>query len=145
MKAPSKPTPPKAPSRKSTGKKDGGGINFSHVIDVVTTSAEATKAYFDYQSEIEVTNRALIDGERAIRLGEQQLEEARLLDHQHQRDHHAQMLGLDIQSQQAEHQHEQAMTALETKASREDRVLKQLESKSITAQEAAILLNGGQE
>ncbi|SNS86521.1 hypothetical protein SAMN05444352_11717 [Pseudomonas japonica] len=37
------------------------------------------------------------------------------------------------------------MASLDSKVSKEDRILKQLEAKEITAQEAALLLYGGQE
>ncbi|MEB3841175.1 hypothetical protein [Pseudomonas guariconensis] len=145
MKAPSKPTPSKPAPKKPAGKKGGGGINFSQAMEMANASADAFKAFADYKKESLITERALIDGERAIRLGEQQLKEAHLRDQQHLREHHERMYELETQGRQAENSHEHAMASLDSKVSKEDRILKQLEEKEITAQEAALLLYGGQE
>jgi hypothetical protein len=146
MKAPSKPAAPKSTPRKPAGKKgDGGGFNVNQAMQLADRSIDALKSFTDYKKEELITERVLINGELQIRLGEHQLEKAHLGDQQHQRDHQARMQELANQSRQSDQQHDRAMTVLESKADREDRVLKQLESGQITAEEAVMLLSGGQE
>ncbi|GLO12408.1 hypothetical protein PPUJ20028_09890 [Pseudomonas putida] len=145
MKAPKKPTVPKPTPRKPTAKKGGGGFDFNQAMQMASTSVDTFKSYIDLKKEEQVTQRTLIDGELQIRLGEHQLEKAHLGDQQHLREHQARMLELDIQGRQADQLHDRAMTVLESKADKEDRVLKQLESGQITAEEAAMLLGSGQE
>ncbi|QXI09174.1 hypothetical protein [Pseudomonas zeae] len=147
MKAPRKPSPPKPTPGKSAPKKGGGGggFNVNQAMQMANTSIDAFKSFVDYKKEEEVTKRTVIEGQRQILLGEQQLKEAELEDDQHKRDHWARMQELSNQSREADQQYDIAMTTLETKADREDRVLKQLESGKITAEDAAMLLGGGQE
>lgn len=146
MKAPSKPAAPKSTPRKPAEKKgDGGGFNVNQAMQLADRSIDALKSFTDYKKEELITERVLINGELQIRLGEHQLKKAHLGDQQHQRDHQARMQELANQSRQSDQQHDRAMTVLESKADREDRVLKQLESGQITAEEAVMLLSGGQE
>ena len=92
-----------------------------------------------------MTKRALIEGERDIRLSEHEVTKAHLLDDQHSRSHEARLVELGNQDMDSQRQHERALTQLQNKADLESRVLKQLESKQITAEEAALLLYGAQE
>jgi len=145
MKAPTKSAPKKAAPKKTTGKSDTGGFSFNQALQLAGSSVEGLKAYVDYKTEKEVTKRALIEGERDIRLSEHELTKAHLLDDQHRRSHDARLVELGNQDKDSQRQHEQAMTKLQSKASLESRVLEQLESKQITAEEAALLLYGAQE
>lgn len=145
MKAPSKPTAPKTTPRKPTSKKTGGGFDVNQAMQMANTSLDALKSFVELKKEEQVTQRTLIDGELQIRLGEQQVQKAELGDEQHKREHWARMQELTYQSRQSDQQYDLAMTSLETKADREDRVLKQLESGKITAEEAAMLLSGAQD
>ncbi|MEQ9725950.1 hypothetical protein ABRP29_09995 [Pseudomonas sp. WHRI 8822A] len=143
MKAPTKPAPKKTAPKKDTGKIDGLSVN--QALQLAGSSVEGLKAYVDYKKEKEVTKRALIDGERAIRLSEHELTKAHLLDDQNRRSHDARLVELDNQDKGGQRQHEQAMKKLQTDADRENRIIQQLEAQQITAEEAAILLHGTQE
>lgn len=145
MKPPAKSTPKKTVSKKTTSKSDAGGLSVNQALQLAGSSVEGLKAYVDYKKEREVTKRALITGERDIRLSEHELTKAHLLDDQHSRSHDARLVELDNQDKGSLRQHEQTMTQLQNKADLESRVLKQLESKQITADEAALLLYGAQE
>lgn len=145
MKPPVKTTPKKTVPKKAPSKSDAGGFSVNQALQLAGSSVEGLKAYVDYKKEKEVTKRALIEGERDIRLSEHELTKAHLLDDQHSRTHDARLVELGNQDLDSQRQHERAMTQLQSKAALESRVLKQLESKQITAEEAALLLYGAQE
>ena len=145
MKPPVKTTPKKTVPKKAPSKSDAGGFSVNQALQLAGSSVEGLKAYVDYKKEKEVTKRALIEGERDIRLSEHELTKAHLLDDQHSRTHDARLVELGNQDLDSQRQHERAMTQLQSKAALESRVLTQLESKQITAEEAALLLYGAQE
>lgn len=145
MKAPAKSTPKKPTTKKNTSKSDAGGLSVNQALQLAGSSVEGLKAFVEYKKEKEVTKRALIDGERAVRLGEHELTKAHLLDDQHSRSHESRLIELDNEDKVSLRQHEHAMTILENKSNLESQVLKQLELKQITAEEAALLLYGSQE
>lgn len=145
MKAPAKSTAKKPTTKKNTSKSDAGGLTVNQALQLAGSSVEGLKAFVGYKKEKEVTKRALINGERAIRLSEHELTKAHLLDDQHGRSHEARLIELDNEDKGSLRQHEHAMTILENKSNLESRVLKQLELNQITAEEAALLLYGSQE
>lgn len=145
MKPPVKTVPKKTVPKKAPSKSDAGGFSVNQALQLAGSSVEGLKAYVDYKKEKEVTKRALIEGERDIRLSEHELTKAHLLDDQHSRTHDARLVELGNQDLDSQRQHERGMTQLQSKADLESRVLKQLESKQITAEEAALLLYGAQE
>jgi hypothetical protein len=146
MKAPTTTSPKTPAPKKSHPKKgDDGGFKLSQAMDLANTSVDALKAYADYKKEVEVTTRSKIEGQKAIILSEHDLEKARL-------EHTARMVELDNQDKNSMRNHEQEMASLaqedrklSSKDDLHDRVLKQLEAKEITAEEAALLLYGAQE
>lgn len=145
MKAPTKTTSKKTAPKKDTGKNKSDGVSVNQALQLAGSSVEGLKAYLGYKKETEITKRAVIDGQRAIHLGEQELAKAHLVDDQNKRAHEARLVELDSADKGSQRQHEQAMTKLQTDADRENRILKQLEAQQITAEEAAILLYGSQE
>ncbi|NIF85506.1 hypothetical protein F3J24_18560 [Comamonas sp. Tr-654] len=148
--------PTKSPAKKSTAKKPtrdnpqrtqkvGSGFTVGQALELANTSVDTMKAYTEYKKEVEVTKRALIEGQKAITLGEQELEKARLT-------HIARLNELDNADRSDLRSHEEAMAELshkerklDTNASLQERVLAQLEAQQITAEEAALLLYGAQE
>jgi len=136
-----KPTPKKQKS----SQKDGAGFSMGQAMELAQTSVDAMKAFTEYKKEVEVTKRAVIEGQKAITLGEQELEKARMTlvarlnelendDRSDSRSHEATMTELS-----------QKARGLDIKASFQERVLIQLEAQKITAEEAALLLYGTQE
>ena len=145
MKPPVKSTPKKTVPKQTPSKSNAGGFSVNQALQLADRSVEGLKAYADYKKEKEVTKRALIEGERDIRLSEHEVTKVHLLDDQHSRSHEARLVELGNQDMDSQRQHERALTQLQNKADLESRVLKQLESKQITAEEAALLLYGAQE
>lgn len=145
MKPPVKSKPKKTVPKKTPSKSEAGGFSVNQALQLANSSVEGLKAYMDYEKEKEVTKRVLIEGERDIRLSEHELTKAHLQDDQHRRSHDARLVELGNQDMDSQRQHERAMTQLQNKADLDSRVLKQLESKQITAEEAALLLYGAQE
>lgn len=145
MKAPTKSVPKKTAPKKTAGKSDAGGLSVNQALQLAGSSVEGLKAYVDYKKEKEVTKRSLIEGERDIRLSEHEVTKAHLLDDQHKRSHDERLVELNNEDKSSLRLHEQTMTQLESKGDLESRVLKQLELKQITAEEAALLLYGAQE
>jgi len=145
MKPPVKSTLKKTVPKQTPSKSNAGGFSVNQALQLADRSVEGLKAYADYKKEKEVTKRALIEGERDIRLSEHEVTKAHLLDDQHSRSHEARLVELGNQDMDSQRQHERALTQLQNKADLESRVLKQLESKQITAEEAALLLYGAQE
>lgn len=141
-----KPTAKKpAPNNPQRTQKAGSGFTVSQALELASTSVDTMKAYAEYKKEVEVTKRAVIEGQKAIILGEQELEKARMT-------HIARLNELDCADRTDLRSHEEAMTELfhkerelDTKASLQERVLAQLEAQQITAEEAALLLYGAQE
>lgn len=140
MKAPSKP-----PAKKPIDKQNNAGFNVGHAMDLASTSVDAMKSYADYKKEVEITTRAKIDGQKEVILGEHSLEKSRM-------EHSARLIELDNTDKDGHRHHEQVMTSLahqehtlEVRENLQDRVLRQLEAKEITAEEAALLLYGDQE
>ncbi|OSQ33808.1 hypothetical protein [Thalassospira sp. MCCC 1A01428] len=140
-KSPKTPAPKKSPPKKD----DDGGFKLSQAMDLAATSVDALTAYADYKKEVEVTTRSKIEGQKAIILSEHDLEKARL-------EHTTRMVELDNQDKNSMRNHEQEMASLaqedrklSSKDDLHDRVLKQLEAKEFTAEEAALLLYGTQE
>jgi hypothetical protein len=128
-------------TKKPSGQKAGAGVGLNQVLELTKQSVETTKAYFDYQKEIEVTTRAKIEGQKAVTLGEQDLTKAQLT-------HAARMTELDNADKDSSRKHEQMMEKLRQEGRSQDnleawreRVMAQLEAKQITPEQAAILLN----
>lgn len=145
MKEPTK-TPAKKPSvKKPAAKKNDSGFKFGQAMELANTSVDAMKSFADYKKEVEVTKRALIDGQKEITLGEQNLEIARMT-------HSSRLVELGNADRDSERSHDEVMTKLarknrelDMKETLQDRVLRQLEAKELTAEEAALLLYGAQE
>lgn len=146
MKAPTTTSPKTSAPKKSPPKKgDDGGFKLSQAVDLANTSVDALKAYAGYKKEVEITTRSKIEGQKAVILSEHGLKKAHL-------EHTARMVELDNQDKNSMRNHEQVMTSLsqedhklDSKDNLHDRVLKLLEAKEITAEEAALLLYGAQE
>ncbi len=141
MKAPTKRPTSMPITKKPSGQKAGAGVGLNQVLELTKQSVETTKAYFDYQKEIEVTTRAKIEGQKAVTLGEQDLTKAQLT-------HAARMTELDNADKDSSRKHEQMMEKLRQEGRSQDnleawreRVMAQLEAKQITPEQAAILLN----
>ena len=159
MKTPTKSVPKKTATKKTATKesatkesatketagKSDARLSVNQALQLAGSSVEGLKAYVDYKKEKEETKRSLIEGERDIRLSEHELHKANLQDDQHKRSHDERLVELDNGDKNSLRLHEQTMTQLERKADLESRVLKQLELKQITAEEAALLLYGAQE
>lgn len=134
-----------APKKPKSSQNDGAGFSMGQAMELAQTSVGAMKAFTEYKKEVEVTKRAVIEGQKAITLGEQELQKARMTlverlnelendDRSDRRSHEATMTELS-----------QKARGLDNKASFQERVLTQLEAQQITAEEAALLLYGAQE
>ena len=143
--------PTKFPTKRPTTKKpapksqQGAGFTVGQALELANTSVGTMKAFTEYKKEVEVTKRAVIEGQKAITLGEQELEKARM-------EHVARLSELGNADRSDLRHHEAVMTdlshknhELEAKASLQERVLTQLEAQQITAEEAALLLYGAKE
>lgn len=145
MKAPTKSPVKKPTVKKPVSNKGDSGFTANQALELANTSVDAMRAYVDYKKEVEVTKRAQIDGQKEILLGEQNLEKSRM-------EHAARLVELDNSDKDSSRRHEEVMTTLthnhrelDVKEALQDRVLAQLESKELTAEEAALLLYGAQE
>lgn len=141
-KSPTHRPTPKNPAPKSP---QNTGFTTDQALQLASTSVDAIKAYSEYQKEAEVTKRALIEGQKSIIQGEQELEKARM-------EHAVRLNELDNADSSDIRRHETVMKKLfhkgrklDTKASLQEQVLALLAAQKITAEEAAILLHGAQE
>ena len=143
--------PTKSPTKRPTAKKpapknqQSAGFTVGQALELASTSVDTMKAFSEYKKEVEVTKRAVIEGQKAIMLGEQELEKARM-------EHAARLNELDNADSSDLRRHEAVMTELshkdrelDTKVSLQEQVLAQLAAQQITAEEAALLLYGAQE
>lgn len=152
MKAPKKPTETKPMTKKqdSTGStassgKSSSSFGFDQAMQLANTSVDALKSFTDYKKEQEITRRTQIEGQKDIILSEHRLEEA-------DKKHQEKLIELSNASKESDLRHIENMEALrrdhrnlDITERRQDRVLDQLESGSISAEQAVHLLNGKQD
>lgn len=149
MKSPSThvtkpPVTKKQPTKKEPEKPDNG-FSIDHAMQLARAGANAVTAYSEYIKETEITKRAQIEGQKAIILAEKDVEKARL-------NHEERLIELENEDKSSDRGHNQVMEKLRQDDRKldhvgdfQDRVLKQLESKGITAQDAALLLKNVKE
>ncbi len=144
MKPPARITPANKDTSDIKGNKKSN-LPFDHFMEIGKNSAQVAKAYTDLLREKEITQRAIIEGQKEIFLGEQKLTEAELK-------HDERMTELGNEDRNSERQHEVAMRTLSGEEEKEntyknlqDRVLKQLEAKEISAADATELLRQGRQ
>ena len=146
MKEPTKfPVKKPAAKKPTPNNQQSAGFTVGQALELASTSVDTMKAFTEYKKEVEVTKRALIEGQKAITLGEQELEKARMknverlneFDHADRSDlrrHEAVMKELLHKDRE-----------LDAKVSLHEQVLAMLAAQQITAEEAARLLYGAQE
>lgn len=154
MKAPNKTIATKTPikkdrkkedlynSKKPSGEKQDSGLGFDQAMQLASTSIDALKSFTDYKKEQEITRRVQIEGQKEIILSEHHLADSCLA-------HQAKLIEIEKADKDSYRRHTEAMIALEKdhreldiSERRQDRVLDQLESGTINAEQAARLLYG---
>lgn len=135
-----KPAKNPTPVSKQQDTNTAPGFTVNHALDLANTSVDALKAYSEYKKETEVTKRALIEGEKDIRLGEQELDKERMKNI-------ARLKELDNADQSGLLKHEETMEALrlqeknlDSKIAHREFVQAQVDEGKITPEQAVSLL-----